>query len=200
MIRLAVIISCMAAFGLAAGSARAQEGKQVGGNAAEKPPQPPMNLRIITAGPTPGTLPLDAGGAMQISEGDRCPVCAMRPVRSPKFASAISLKNGATYYFCGTGCMIRSWMHPETFLGVPKTALDRPVIQEYFTGETMDARKVVWVAGSDVIGPMGSAMVPISQESLPAFQKRHGGNHVFMLDEVNDAKWTEITGKNAAGK
>jgi HEPN domain-containing protein/YHS domain-containing protein len=43
----------------------------------------------------------------------------------PKFACGIELEDGRTYYFCGTGCMIRTWLHPEVFLGVERGALRR---------------------------------------------------------------------------
>ena len=163
-------------------------------------------IAVLGAGPAnadspsaiPGKRPLDADGRMRVSEGDRCPVCAMEVIRHPKFASAIALKDGRTFYFCGTGCMIRTWLHPEVFLGVPPEALDRPIVHDYFTGREVDARRVIWVAGSDVVGPMGPALVPIAEDShVEAFQRRHGGDRTFRLDELDDAAWTEITGKPA---
>jgi YHS domain-containing protein len=45
---------------------------------------------------------------MHISSGDRCPVCAMQVSKHKKFAYAVQLMNGSTFYFCGTGCMIRA--------------------------------------------------------------------------------------------
>jgi copper chaperone NosL len=164
---------------------------------------------VLGAGPAfsdspsaiPGKRQLDADGRMRVSEGDRCPVCAMEVIRYPKFASAIALTDGRTFYFCGTGCMIRTWLHPEVFLGVSREALDRPVVRDYFTGRAVDARRVTWVAGSDVVGPMGPAVVPIADEShVETFQRRHGGDHTFRLDEMDDARWIEITGKPAVPK
>jgi len=58
---------------------------------------------------------------------------------------------------------------------------------------------VSWVAGSDVIGPMGPAMVPVKGESaLEAFKRRHGGTAVFLLEELDPDKWFAITGRKAA--
>jgi len=50
--------------------------------------------------------------------------------------------------------MIRSWMHPEAFLGVQKDLMETPIVRDYFTGKEMDARHAIWVAGSDIVGPM----------------------------------------------
>ena len=95
--------------------------------------------------------------------------------------------------------MIRTWLHPEIFLGAPKTALDLPVVKEYVTGKPVDARKIVWVSGSDVAGPMGPVPVPVSEgAALDDFRKRHGGTTVFRLEELDDDQWQEITGRHAA--
>jgi nitrous oxide reductase accessory protein NosL len=121
----------------------------------------------------------------------------MRPIQYPKSSCAIQLKNGTTFYFCATGCMIRSWMHSEIFLGAEKSDLYLPVVREYFTGRQMDARELKWVAGSDIVGPMGPALVPVQGEKeVETFMKRHGGKAVFRLEEMNDERWREITGKH----
>jgi nitrous oxide reductase accessory protein NosL len=151
------------------------------------------------AGPQPGLKSLDEAGAMQISSQDRCPVCAMQVSKYEKFACAVQLMNGNTFYFCGSGCMIRSWLHPDIFLGAEKEELKRSVVQDYFTGEQVPGRSVYWVAGSDVIGPMGPALVPLKNEQdLDVFKKRHGAKAVFRLSEMTDEKWQQLTGKKAA--
>jgi copper chaperone NosL len=150
-------------------------------------------------GPNPGLKPLDGSGDMQISRQDRCPVCAMIVSKYIKFAGAVQLMDGTTFYFCSTGCMIRSWMHPEIYLGVAKEKLKRSVVQDYFTGEQVSGASVYWVAGSDVIGPMGPALVPLRDERhLEVFKKRHGAKTVFRLSEMSDERWQQLTGEKAA--
>jgi nitrous oxide reductase accessory protein NosL len=170
-------------------------------------PHPALCLMVIlwctvcgwAADPEPGRNPLDENGRMQISDQDRCPVCGMKVADHPKFSSAIQLTDGVTYYFCGTGCMIRSWLHPEIFLATEKLRLKTPLVKDYFTGRQVDGRNVFWVAGSDVIGPMGPAIVPVEgEQSLEAFKRRHGAKTVFRLDEMTDEKWTAITGRKPA--
>jgi nitrous oxide reductase accessory protein NosL len=122
----------------------------------------------------------------------------MEVAEHTKFASAIELGDGRTFYFCGTGCMIRSWLHPEVFLGSGRDELRRAVVKEYFAGEHVDALKAIFVAGSDVVGPMGKALVPLKNESdVETFMKRHKGKTTFRLSEMNDARWEKITGKQA---
>lgn len=146
----------------------------------------------------PAAKALDGEGRMQFSEGDRCPVCGMAVSKHKKFASAIELKDGKAYYFCGTGCMIKSWLHPEVFIASSKEQLKRAVTPEYFAGKYVDALAARWVAGSDVVGPMGPALVPLKDDAdLATFKKRHGGKATFKLGELDDATWEAITGKKA---
>jgi len=146
---------------------------------------------------TPGRRSLGPDLALRIDAADRCPVCAMPVIAHARFAAAIQLLDGTTYYFCATGCMIKSWLHPEIFLGREKSALARPVVQEYLTGRPMDARDVIWVAGSDVIGPMGPYLTPLVEAHLETFRNRHGGKRTFRLADMDDDLWESITGKKA---
>jgi copper chaperone NosL len=142
-------------------------------------------------------VPLDEGGGLHVSTGDRCPVCAMEVREHAPFASAIQLRDGRTFYFCGTGCMIRAWLHPEVFLGVGRDQLRRAVVTEYFGAAAIDASAAVFVAGSDVVGPMGPALVPLrSQADVDTFMARHGGATTFRLGELDDRRWQEITGRD----
>jgi nitrous oxide reductase accessory protein NosL len=124
----------------------------------------------------------------------------MEVVRHGRFASGLQLRDGRTFYFCGTGCMIRSWLHPEVFLGASKAEIGRVVVKEYFGGEQIDAYGAIFVAGSDVVGPMGPALVPLKTEAdRETFVSRHGGTSVFRLSEMDDSRWEAITGKRAGG-
>lgn len=150
----------------------------------------------LAGGPVPGRESLDPSGKMHINAEDRCPVCAMRPIRYPRYAAAIELQGGRTYYFCSPGCMLNAWQHPDIFLGATPTQFKRPIVLEYLNGQALDARTVIWVSGSDVIGPMGPALVPLKDAThLDAFRRRHGAKTVFRLEELNHANWKTLTGK-----
>jgi copper chaperone NosL len=144
---------------------------------------------------------LEEDGRLRISVEDRCPVCGMAVHVHPKNAAAIELQSGESFYFCGAGCMMKAWLHPEIFLGHPKQALKRAVALDYFDGTPLDALLARWVAGSDVVGPMGPALVPLAgEEDQATFIQRHGGARTFTLGELDDALWEAITGKKAAMK
>jgi nitrous oxide reductase accessory protein NosL len=150
------------------------------------------------AGPAAAAQGLAEDNQLRLSPDDRCPVCAMRPAEHAKHAAAIVLDDETTFYFCGNGCMTRSWLHPDVYLGVDKGRLARAVVLEYLDGKPVDALAAHWVAGSDVTGPMGPALVPLaSEEDVAVFESRHGGRHRYQLGELDDARWKEITGKPA---
>ena len=156
---------------------------------------------IAAAGAIQAALrPLDESGHMHVSASDRCPVCGMRVVRYPHFSTAIQLHDKTTYYFCSAGCMIRAWLQPEIFLGQPKSRMLRTVAKNYFTGRPADALKAIWIAGSDVIGPMGPAVIPVpGPEEQRTFQSRHGGTRVFRLPELTEELWQSILGNDSYG-
>jgi nitrous oxide reductase accessory protein NosL len=145
-------------------------------------------------GPAPALISLSSDGQLNLSQSDRCPVCAMFPARRPQTAAAMTLKSGETFYFCGNGCLLRTWLRPTVYLGKTQADIDRLVVRDYFSGRPIDGRTATWVAGSDVVGPMGPAMVALGDATqLEAFKNRHGGKTVFTFDQVDDALWKTIS-------
>jgi len=149
---------------------------------------------IAGGGPQPASEPLPSNGHLAPSKTDRCPVCAMFPVRYPRAAAAMTLNDGTTYYFCSNGCLLRTWLRPDAYLGKEKTTIARLVVLDYFSGRPIDARTATWVAGSDVVGPMGPAIIALGAAGHgAAFIKRHGGDIVFTLDRLDDNLWRKIS-------
>lgn len=144
-------------------------------------------------GPRPALKSVDADGRMQLSAEDRCPVCGMFPAKRPKSAAAMVLNDGRTFYFCGNGCLLRTWRYSHRHLDVSRDAIQRMVVRDYFRGEPLAAAEAWWVAGSDVIGPMGPALVALrSEKEMERFKARHGGRTVFRLSQIDDALWAEL--------
>jgi nitrous oxide reductase accessory protein NosL len=134
-----------------------------------------------------------ADGRLQIGDQDRCPVCGMFPAKRPKSAAALQLTDGRAFYFCGNGCLLRSWYHSTDHLAVDQDAIASMVVLNYFTGKPLDAHKAWWVSGSDVVGPMGPALVTLqTRQEVDVFQQRHGGRKIFQLGEMDEQLWLEL--------
>jgi nitrous oxide reductase accessory protein NosL len=118
----------------------------------------------------------------------------MFPARHPQTAAAMTLIDNKTFYFCSNGCLFRTWLRPRVYLGQPREAIERLVTRDYFSGRPIDARSATWVAGSDVIGPMGPAIIALDDAGqLAVFKNRHGGTIVFTFSQVDDALWKQIS-------
>ena len=132
---------------------------------------------------------------MQVSEGDRCPVCAMPVKAHERFSAAIA------FYFCSPGCMLRAWLQPERYLNRSRQQLSRPVARDYFSGDFIDGRRALWVSGSDVIGPMGPALVALKSDTqLDAFRRRHGAGRVFRLWALTAETWEQLAARPFGGE
>lgn len=154
----------------------------------------PVDVWAGQGGPAAALHPLSVDGQLTPDDADRCPVCAMFPARRPEAAAALTLKSGETFYFCGNGCLLRTWLRPSVYLGKKQAQIDRLVVRDYFSGRPIDGRSATWVAGSDVVGPMGPAIIALGDAAqLETFKKRHGGKTVFTLDQLNDALWQTIS-------
>lgn len=202
MTRVRTLAVCIAALGVIACPAEEATTPEAASPAgAASPPagatsQPAGAASQPSAGPAAAKRGLGPEGEIRPSPEDRCPVCAMKPHTNPKFASGLELEDGRTFYTCGTGCFLRAHLHPEVYLGSAK--VKRAAVPDYFTGEAIEADAAYWVAGSDVKGPMGPAPVALSsEEDVETFRRRHGGPHRFRLEDLDDARFEEITGKPA---
>ena len=69
------------------------------------------------------------------------------------------------------------------------TARDAEIwVTDYYTTKPLKARDAVFVAGSDVFGPMGAELVPLaSTEFAESFRADHGGEDPLTFDEIDAA-------------
>jgi copper chaperone NosL len=59
-------------------------------------------------------------------------------------------------------------------------------VQDYYDRKLRPATEVRFVTGSDVIGPMGPAMVPVDTARVAKFEKDHGGAYAYALAEIDE--------------
>lgn len=149
---------------------------------------------------TPALKGLGPDGEMQVSEADRCPTCGMAVKEHAPLGAALALKDGTTYYFCGTGCFFKAWLHRKEILGAAPDADAVGMVREYMGGKTVNAASVTFVAGSDVVGAMGPAVVAVKPADVKAFQERHGGSMTFQLRELTDALLAHVKTLGKGGK
>jgi nitrous oxide reductase accessory protein NosL len=117
----------------------------------------------------------------------------MFPAKQPKSTAGMILADGRSYYFCSNSCLLRTYRHPSIYLGGEAPVVVRMLVLDYFSGASIDADSAWWVAGSDVIGPMGPALVALgSRSDAAAFVQRHGGREVFQIKTTDDVMWERL--------
>lgn len=116
----------------------------------------------------------------------RCPVCGMQVAPHKAWLATIIFTTGKRVDFDGPKDMFRYYFDLAKFekkLG-PKD-IREIWVTDYYTAKPVDARTAWFVAGSDVLGPMGHELVPVAgkQESV-SFRTDHHGLEVLSFAGV----------------
>ena len=126
---------------------------------------------------------------VEVRQSDKCPVCGMFVAKYKNWLAEIIFIDGTYAVFDGPKDMLRYYLDMKKY-NPSKTAADisNIYVTEYYSTEKMDARRVFFIYGSDVYGPMGHELVPIATETkAKEFLKDHKGSIIL--------KFSEVTGK-----
>ena len=132
-------------------------------------------------------LPPDASSqATKPSAKDKCPVCGMFVAEYPAFLAEIAYKDGFRAYFDGPKDMFRYYFEPDKYHPGRKTAdIAAVYVTDYYSLEMIDGKQVFYVSGSDVMGPMGNELIPVSREpQARTFMEDHKGKALLRFNEV----------------
>ncbi len=149
---------------------------------------PPRRTRLAVS--ILSALPLIAGSAAAQATAptakDKCPVCGMFVSGYKGFLAEVVFKDGFRAYFDGPKDMFRYYFQPEKYHPARRAAdIASVYVTDYYSMEMIDAKQAIYVAGSDVLGPMGNELVPIGSESnAGTFMKDHKGKSRLKFGEV----------------
>lgn len=108
---------------------------------------------------------------------DLCPVCGMLVSKYPNWTAVVTWKNGHAHFFDGAKDMFK-FLHdlPKYAAGHRKEEITGIYVTDFYNLERIDARKAIFVIGSDVLGPMGHELVPLANKTdAEDFLKDHKG-------------------------
>ncbi len=115
---------------------------------------------------------------------DRCAVCGMFVAPFPNWIATIIETDGARRFFDGPKDLFR-FLLGEGASVVPDAEI---WVTDYYTTKPLRARDAMYVLGSDVLGPMGAELVPLtSTEAAESFRVDHGGEDPLTFDEIDAA-------------
>lgn len=123
---------------------------------------------------------------VEIKKTDKCQVCGMFVSQYKEWIAQIIFTDGSYAVFDGPKDMFRYNFNPSKYNPSKKQADIRMIyVTEYYSTKLMDARKLYYVAGSDVAGPMGSELVPLdSEQKAKEFMKDHNGRKILKFSEI----------------
>jgi copper chaperone NosL len=115
-----------------------------------------------------------------------CPVCGMLVAKYPNWIATIVWKNGHAHYFDGAKDMFK-FLHDlaKYAPGHKREEISAIYVTEFYGLEKVDAKKALFVTGSDVLGPMGNELVPLATpEDAADFLKDHKGKRILGFEQV----------------
>jgi len=130
---------------------------------------------------------LQAGNSMPAAKAiDKCPVCGMFVSSHRNWKSSVRLKNGSVVFFDGPKDMFSYYLSPGKYVpSAQQSAIAEITVKDYYSLKPVDARKAYFVAGSNVLGPMGKELIPLAGESdAQAFMKDHKGKTIYRFNEI----------------
>lgn len=128
------------------------------------------------------TLKLPDGSTLDLSAA--CTVCNMEVGSSAFGPAAVVLSDGKVVGFDGTADLFRYVLDPQKH-GFDPSAVKHLYVTEYGKGTFIDAKKALYVTGSDVTGHMGPDVVAFSKkEDAEKFMAEHHGAKVATYEGV----------------
>lgn len=128
--------------------------------------------------------PLQAAPPQRPGAQDRCATCGMFVAKYQEWVSIIVFKDGSQLFFDGPKdlfvCLFDLGRYRR---GSSLADVATVYVTEYYSAELVDARQVLFVSGSDVLGPMGKELVPVrGHEQAATFRHDHGGQQLLVFD------------------
>jgi hypothetical protein len=103
----------------------------------------------------------------------RCAHCGMKIDPASPFVSELDGKK-----FDTPRCALSEWLAAKKSGTVS--------VQDYYDRARRPASEVRFVAGSDVVGPMGAELVPVDAARVAKFEKDHGGTRALALADIDE--------------
>ena len=117
---------------------------------------------------------------------DTCPVCGMFLAPYRNWIATILFKDGQSVHFDGPKDLYKYLTDMERWAGRRKASEIAAIgVTSYYDTTMIDANSAVYVAGSDVLGPMGHDLVPHeTREAAEEFLRDHKGKRIVNASEI----------------
>jgi len=123
---------------------------------------------------------------VEVKKEDRCAVCGMFVAKYRTWIAQVVFSDGSYAAFDGPKDMFKYYLQLGKYAPSKKSAdIAAVYVTEYYSAKLMDAKKMFYVAGSDVLGPMGDELIPVaSEEKAREFMKDHKGKEILKFQQI----------------
>ena len=120
------------------------------------------------------------------TEKDTCPVCGMFVAKYPEWVGTVLYKDGHAHHFDGAKDLFKYLLNMPKWAPKHRAEDIKSIgVTEYYELALIDARDAYYVIGSDVLGPMGHELIPLTTEDdAKEFMADHKGKKIMRFDEV----------------
>ncbi len=131
-----------------------------------------------------------AGGAEPENSPEartKCPVCGMFVHMFADWNARIEFNDSTYAVFDGSKDMFKYYLDVEKYNPSKKKEDVRGIsVKDYYSKESMNARKAFYVVWSDIYGPMGHEPIPFEKEKdAKKFLKEHKGKRILRFKDID---------------
>jgi copper chaperone NosL len=118
---------------------------------------------------------------------DKCPVCGMFVHKYQKWVAEIVFKDSSYVVFDGCKDMFKYYFNMSKYTKQKsRDDIADIYVTEYYTLKVHKASDVLFIVGSDVLGPMGHEFIPVKgEDAAKIFIIGHRGDKSFRFDEIS---------------
>jgi nitrous oxide reductase accessory protein NosL len=127
-----------------------------------------------------------AGEPAKPAPGAKCPVCGMFVAKYPDWVGQIHFRDGGVEFFDGAKDLFKYYVDMKKYHSTrTKKDVVAVYVTEYYDLRYIDARKALFVVGSDVYGPMGRELIPFTtRQDAEGFLKDHKGRLILRFEDI----------------
>ncbi len=120
---------------------------------------------------------------------DTCPVCGMFVSLYPDWVATVLYQDGHAHHFDGAKDLFKYLLElPKYAPGHTPADIAAIGVTDYYQVTRIDARNAWYVIGSDVLGPMGHELIPLTTAAeAEEFVKDHHGKRIVRFADVTPA-------------
>lgn len=128
------------------------------------------------------------GGGIKLIHQDTQDMVYQLPLKKfQKFICEAKLNDGRVVQFVSVKSMLQVYYHQKYFIDhkLIKTNIQSMYVQDFLTGDVVNAKDAVYVFGSNQTGPHGDDLIPLkNMDMAKLFKIKSGGTKILKFSKI----------------